>query len=264
MYGTSIGYQTKIRRRWKRWVFPFLLVLAIGSSVYYIISDFDNLKTFFATHENTMPDEQELNTAVVIPKEKKQEAESFEEITDSVIEEQEEDKQVIFEGVNENINVTESIEIQDENPKIKEKEEVVVLTQSAVFDESEQEETEPLVTESEFDIDEKETVIVAKDTAMIETETEDDVLPTVKKKESYYVIVGSVVSKEAADKQQQKFLTMSEKTDVIYESSNKRYRISLGCYPEFKQASAKSKSFQAKHPSYKTWIWKTALTSGEL
>ncbi len=50
---------------------------------------------------------------------------------------------------------------------------------------------------------------------------------------------------------------MEENTDIIFESNINRYRISLGTYSGFKQASVKSKAFQAKHPNYKTWIWKT-------
>lgn len=246
-----IGYHSKINRKRPIAIILVLIILLAVIIIFLLKPDFNNLKEFYASYDK--------NELIEIPESNK----SNEILQANDIEED-------ISNFDEKLGTN---ELNKENPVIVE--EIIDISSEQKFKSSlktiEDKDTLNLSSEniSEKKTDAKsDSNTIKKEKNYVETENLKTILNNLEeeskseedtfelKKDKYYIIISSVNSKEAAEKQQKKFLDMSVKTDVIYVPSNNRYRISLGTYSNFKNASAKSKAFQSKYPAYKTWVWK--------
>ncbi|MCD4795044.1 MAG: SPOR domain-containing protein [Bacteroidales bacterium] len=250
-----IGYHSKIRRKWYRVIIPVMIILLTVFVIYLFKQDFNNLKDLFALFDKTEVEEAPLinkSNDIIQVTDTGENISYFNErhVTDKLKEED----TVIFEEIKENIDNYSSEQKSVSDPEIKSEKEIVNLSSVNVPDGKKHGESDSNTIETEKNYFETENLRSVFDKPEEEMKSDKDT--TKLKKDKYYIIVSSVKSKEAAEKQQKKFLAISVKTDVIYVQSNNRYRISLGTFSSFKEASAKSKAFQSKHPNYKTWIWK--------
>ncbi len=71
----------------------------------------------------------------------------------------------------------------------------------------------------------------------------------------YYIIVGSVKSEPAAQKEQKRFAAKGISTDIIYVPHMDRYRISLGEFSSAKAAQDFFTDFQNQHGNIDAWVW---------
>ncbi len=253
-----VGYQVRIKRKRPRVVILFLILLIVGLSFFLIKPDFDKVRSFF-TKSDSIVDTVKVSDKISVNIQEKIEEDIFEKSISNNNEKQITEKSIQFKPINDIDEINANLKTNIPNPEASEKVEPLSLTQSNIFDENNSEETVPKKVEG--DDKELDTLNLLSDKPGNTIELIKDTSKIIEYK--YYVIVGSVKSREAAEVQQKKYLSMAENTDIIFESNINRYRISLGTYSGFKQASVKSKTFQAKHPNYKTWIWKSILVTEE-
>ena len=71
----------------------------------------------------------------------------------------------------------------------------------------------------------------------------------------YYIIIGSVKSEPAAQKEQKRFAAKGISTDIIYVPHMDRYRISLGEFSSAKAAQDFFTDFQNQHGNIDAWVW---------
>jgi len=253
-----VGYQVKIRRKRPKVVILFLFFFVSGLSFFLIRPNFDKVKTFFSKSDRIV-DSVKVSDKILVNLQEKIKEDVFEKSISNNNEKQNTENPIQFKPINDIEQTQKNLKTNIPNPVTIENIESVSPEQSNVFDENESEEFVPKEVEEENK--ELDTLNLLSEKQGNTTVLIKDTLKSIEYK--YYVIVGSVKTKEEAKLQQKKYLSMAENTDIIFESSINRYRISLGTYSGFKQASVKSKAFHAKHPNYKTWIWKTIPVTEE-
>ncbi len=71
----------------------------------------------------------------------------------------------------------------------------------------------------------------------------------------YYIIIGSVKTKAAADREQKRYAAKGISTTAIYADKLDRYRISIGEFSSAKAAQDFFKEFENKHGNIEAWVW---------
>lgn len=255
MNSPPIGYRSRIRRKWPRVVIPVIIILVAVIAIYILIPDFNKFIDIIASINNNEVEEITVSNKSNDTIQATDSEESISFFNERpVTEEPKEEDPVVFEEIKENIDSYSSEQKPVSDPEIKSEKEIAGISSANVSDEKKHAESGSNTIETEKNYFENENLRSVSDKLEEEPKSEKDTFEL--KKDKYYIIVSSVESKEAAGRQQKKFLAVSVKTDVIYVPSNNRYRLSLGTYSSLKEASAKSKTFHIKHPAYKTWIWK--------
>ncbi|NPA67190.1 MAG: hypothetical protein GXO50_01125 [Chlorobi bacterium] len=71
----------------------------------------------------------------------------------------------------------------------------------------------------------------------------------------YYIIIGSVKTEAAAQKEKKRFAAKGITADIIYVPHMDRYRISLGAFSSAKEAQDFFSDFSSKHGNIDAWVW---------
>lgn len=246
-----IGYHSKKRRKWPRVIVLVFIIFIAFISIILLKPDFNNLKKFYASsdkNELTEIPESNKSNDIINANDTQDNTSYLNEKLDTK-EPNQEDLSIIKENFDNS-----SEQKFNSSLKIVENKDTLNLSSEKISEKKTDAKSDSNTIKKEKVYLETENLKSGLNKLEEESKSAEDTFEL--KNDKYYIIISSVDSKEAADKQQQKFLNMSVKTDVIYVPSNNRYRISLGNYTNFKEASAKSKAFQSKYPAYKTWVWK--------
>lgn len=233
-----IGYSTKIRKKRPGPFLVILVIISLALSIYFLITEYSNYKDFTSLLgeekiEKEIIDKNEAPIIQTIRKNDEWGVTEGEEVDKKEQKEKSEHKPV---KVKAEVNSADTKDTNKENLAL-------------AGDNKNVENSKTDITKEVEQIPEKEKLEEIEDLS-----EKKDVSSEVKKK--YHIIISSVDSKEAANKQQEKFKNMSVNTSVIHVPKENRYRISLGAYVNMKEATIASESFRSKYPDYKTWIWK--------
>lgn len=252
MHKLPIGYRSKIRRKRPGLIIFALIVLIAGITLILFNVDLNNLKDFYVSSN-----EEELTQ---IPSTVTVKSNNTIQVNDTIENNSYINKNLVSnEQIPEDLIFPEEIKETDDTSN----EQILKLNQEIFKDKKD---VTVIDTKKEANVDSDSNAIKkeknnleSKNLRSISDKSADPNSEDIKselKKDKYHIIISSVESKEAAEKQQKIFSAMSIKTDIIYIPSKNRYRLSLGTFSSFKEASSKSKTFQSKHTDYKTWVWK--------
>jgi hypothetical protein len=239
-----IGYSSRIKRKGPGPVVAVLVIIALGLSIYFFITEYSRYKEVTASLTDSTdggPESQGFRSGDTTGDEWTV-TEFDEEKKEEKVEEEEVDKSDSL--VNE-IDTTLTADLANNAPVKK-------------IAEGEKEKLGSLKTKSEnSEVEKKEKVVEEKKLSSAPTTDNKSKLgKTEPIPGNYYIIISSVDTKSAAEKQKEKYNSLSLKTEIIYISKQNRYRLSIGRYSTMQQASTASKDIKSKHPDHKTWIWK--------